>query len=145
MAGPQTPCRRVAILSFVTVAACLSTTAPLWVVEPGVIFVSGVQANVVTAPDTVAVGTSFTAVVTTLGSSSCTRAAGAHVGVSGLTATVVPFDSVPGDKHATCTSDLRAFPRDVSLTFGAAGQAAIAVAGRSEHGDTTITHPIVVR
>ena len=133
-------------VGLLAVAACLISTEAgwRWAVQPGLIAVEGVTAVGVTVPDTVQVGTSFSVVVKTFGSSSCTRPAGANVRMSGLTATFVPLDSVvEGDM--VCTSDLRAFAHSASLTLDLAGEANLAVVGRSEHGDTTLTYPIVVR
>jgi hypothetical protein len=127
-------------------AGCVFGTGPnwTWVVQPGVIGANGLALDVVSSPDTVQTAVSFTVIVRTFGSSSCTRPAGADVTVSGLTATVVPLDSVvEGDM--VCTSDFRSFPHDASLTFAGPGEARLAVAGRGDHGDTTITYAIVVR
>jgi hypothetical protein len=139
-------CQLVGSFALFAVAACVFVTEPEWTVQPGLIGVGGVGADdVVTAPDTVGAGTSFVVVVRTFGSSSCTRPAGADVTLSGLMATVVPLDSVPGGRDVICTSDLRAFPRNVSLIFSARGQGTVAVTGRGNYGDTTITHHVVVR
>jgi hypothetical protein len=126
-------------------AACVSVTEPDWIVQPGQIGGGGVEAYVVTGPDTVTAGIPFVVIVQTFGSSSCTRAAGADVTLSSLTATIVPLDSVPYRRDAICTMDLRAFPRNVSVTLRPAGPGTVAVAGRGAHGDTTITHRVVVR
>jgi len=138
--------RVLGIAGLLAGAGCRIETGPRWswIVQPGLIAIEGVVADGVTAPDTVEADASFTVVVKTFGSSSCTRPAGAKVTVSGLTATVAPLDSVvTGD--ADCTSDLRSFSHSASLTLGGAGEAAVAVVGRSEHGDTTLTYRIVVR
>ncbi|GIW53079.1 MAG: hypothetical protein KatS3mg081_2434 [Gemmatimonadales bacterium] len=137
---------RVLLAVPLAAAACVWGTGPDWVVVPGFIGVGslGVPLEVLSAPDTVNAGEPFNIVVTTFGSSSCTRAAGANSSVSGLSASIVPLDSVlRGD--VVCTDDLKPFPRDVSLTFGTAGQGLIAVTGRSRVGDTTVTRSIVVR
>ena len=123
---------------------CPFDTGPgwTWVVQPGLIAVDGLDP--VSGPDTVQRGASFTLVVKTFGSSSCTRPAGADVAVSGLTATVIPMDSVvTGD--AICTADLRSFPHNATLVFGQPGEATLIVVGRGAKGDTSITYPIVVR
>jgi len=138
-------CKLVGSFALLAGAACVLVTEPDWIVQPGRIGGGGMEADVVTGPDTVTAGTSFVVVVRTFGSSSCTRAAGADVTLSNLMATIVPLDSVPYRRDAVCTMDLRAFPRNVSLTLGPTGLGTVAVTGRGNHGDTTITHRVVVR
>jgi hypothetical protein len=138
--------RRLLLVVPLVAGACLSSTGPDWVVVPGFIGVAslGVPLEVVSAPDTVNAGEPFNVVVTTYGSSSCTRAAGANSSASGLSASIVPLDSVlRGD--VVCTADLHPFPRNVSLTFATAGQGLIAVTGRGRTADTTVTRSILVR
>jgi len=144
-AGPRGPARGLGSLAGLAVTACLLATGPDWVVEPGYIGLSGWMTDVITAPDTVDAGTSFTAVVLTFGSSSCTRPAGARVDLSSLRANVVPLDSVLRGKNVICTTDLAAFHHPVSLRFAIPGQGTIAVTGRGDRGDTTLTRSVVVR
>ena len=78
-------------------------------------------------PDTVAAGVSFTARVTTFGSSSCTQPDGATVRVAGAVAEITPYD-----RRATggvCTADIHPFPRDVQLRFASPGPAVVRVRG----------------
>lgn len=73
-----------------------------------------------------------TAVVTTYGSGSCVRPAGARVSVNGLTAEVVPYDSIA--IVGACTDDLRSYPREVRIQFDRAGDAVVIVKGRTLSG-----------
>ena len=145
MTGPRSGWKRLGTLGFLAAGGCILTTSPDWVVTSGFIGVSGIPVEVISSPDTVAAGVSFIVVVTTFGSRTCTRPAGADVTVSGLIASVLPLDSIPRRGDTVCTRDLSSFPRNVSLTFGTAGQGVISVTGRGDHGDTTIGRPIAVR
>ena len=80
-------------------------------------------------PANATAGVSFEITVTTVGSSSCTRADGASVAVSGLVADVTPWDLV-APVGAVCTDDLAPFPRRVTLRFSGAGTATIRLHGR---------------
>jgi hypothetical protein len=80
------------------------------------------------APDTVTAGVPFTVVVTSFGSSSCTRPDGATLSVDGAVANITVWDRV--QVSGGCTDDLRAFPRDVTVQFSGAGTARIRVTGR---------------
>jgi hypothetical protein len=136
----------IGVAALLAAAGCFLDTGPgwHWAVQPGTVAVDHFNSDVLSSPDTVVAGTPFTVVVNTFGSSSCTRPAGSNATLSGLTATVVPLDSVVvGDM--VCTSDLRSFPHSVSLTFGAPGDATVAIAGRGDHGDTTLIYAIAVR
>jgi len=80
-------------------------------------------------PASVRRGVAFTATVTTYGSSSCTRADGAEVTVSGLLAEVTPYDRKA--IGSLCTTDVASFPRPVTLRFDEAGDAVVRVQGFS--------------
>lgn len=80
-------------------------------------------------PASVQRGVAFTATVTTTGSSSCTRADGAEVTVSGLLAEVTPYDRKA--IGSLCTTDVAQFPRPVTLRFDQAGDAVVRVQGFS--------------
>lgn len=81
-------------------------------------------------PASVQRGVAFTATVTTIGSSSCTRADGAEANVSGLLAEVMPYDR-KATGGVPCTADLASFPRPVTLRFDQAGDAVVRVHGYS--------------
>jgi hypothetical protein len=83
--------------------------------------------RVITAPDTVRVATPFTVTVTTFGSSSCTQPAGATLTVTGLVATITPYDLF--STGGGCTGDIAPRPHPVKLVFGFAGRATIRVRG----------------
>jgi hypothetical protein len=82
-------------------------------------------------PGSVRRGVSFTATVTTFGSSSCIRPDGASVRIDGLTAEITPYDR-RAPRNSACTADLHPFPRPVELRFDQAGEALIRVRGRSD-------------
>ena len=97
-------------------------------------------------PDTVSAGASFTAEVTTFGSSSCTRAAGAEVSSEGRVAEIVPFDFEATGANVVCTDDLRAFSRLVQLRFSTVCEAVVRVRGVDLWGaPATRERRIVVR
>ena len=78
-------------------------------------------------PATLRRGVAFSATVATVGSSSCTRADGAEVTVTGLLAEVTPYDRKA--IGSVCTPDLAQFPRPVTLRFDQAGDAVVRVHG----------------
>lgn len=88
-------------------------------------------------PDTVAAGTSFTARVTTYGSSSCTRPDGVSTRVAGAVAEIIPYDV--RETRGACTADIHPFPRDVQLRFATPGPAVVRVIGsRSSSVERTV-------
>jgi hypothetical protein len=88
-------------------------------------YTSGLR--VITAPDTVRLATPFTVTVNTFGSSSCTQPAGATLVVTGLVATITPYDL--SSEGGGCTGDIAPRPHRVQLAFGVAGRATIRVLG----------------
>lgn len=91
-------------------------------------------------PDTVDAGVAFQATVTTMAPSSCWRADGATVGVTGLTAEIVPYDlTTAGDVCPT----IPIYPtHTVSVTFDQAGLATVRARGRQS--DTGVDTPALV-
>jgi hypothetical protein len=92
------------------------------------------------APAEARQGVPFEITVTTYGSGSCTRPDGAETSVTGLLATVRPFDLERRGPNVACTADLRAYPRPVTLRFDEPGQATIRVIGaRGEQVEQQLT------
>jgi hypothetical protein len=87
----------------------------------------------IVAPDTVQVGSWFTATVHTFGSS-CTKPDGVELTLRPSEAQVTPYDlvSIPTDSRSVCTADLRAHPHPVELRFTRAGPAVIVALGQVE-------------
>jgi hypothetical protein len=111
-------------------AGCSSPTGPDTRRVIGVIARSSFPTIV--APDTVQVGTWFTATVHTFGSSTCTTPDGVELTLTPSEAHVTPYDLVPGpDSRAVCTMDLRPHPHPVELRFTRAGPAIIVVLGEA--------------
>ena len=94
----------------------------------GLIDEAGTSFDALVVPDTVRAGIPFTVTVSTFGSS-CLRPDGADAQVLALTANVTPYDVAP-PSGSVCTADFRAFPRAVTLTFGAPGGAVVRLHGR---------------
>ena len=94
----------------------------------GLIDEAGTSFDALVVPDTVRAGIPFTVTVSTFGSS-CLRPDGADAQVLGLIANVTPYDVAP-PSGSVCTADFRAFPRAVTLTFGAPGDALVRLHGR---------------
>ena len=121
---------------------CTLFTSPEWVLVRGYIDPE-LLGGVLVLPDTVQVERAFGAVVTTYGSSTCTRPNDATVTVNGHTAEIVPYDSVPApDSNAVCTTDVRAFPPSVTLRFRASGVGTVRVIGRD---DVSVTRTVIVQ
>jgi len=95
----------------------------------GLIDEAGTSFDALVVPDTVRAGIPFTVTVSTFGSS-CLRPDGADTQVIGLIANVTPYDVGP-PSGSVCTADFRAFPRVVTLTFGAPGDAVVRLHGRA--------------
>jgi hypothetical protein len=89
--------------------------------------------------DSVAAGAPLRVVVRTYGGG-CVFQGYTRAVVTGLQATVEPYDSVyaPGENEA-CTAELRHYLHETSVTFDAAGAATIRVTGRREPEGSTIT------
>ncbi len=125
-------------------AAVLECTLPTrseWLLVRG--YIDPELGEVLVLPDTVQVDRAFGAVVTTFGSSTCTRPNGATVTVTGHTAEIVPYDSVPApDSQMLCTDDLRAFPRTVTLRFRASGVWTVRLLGRD---DVSVNRTVIVQ
>lgn len=135
--------RRLAVPALLLLAACEGLADPAARRVPGVIDTGGGGDRSLAVPDTVAAGAPFTATVTTFGSSSCTRPAGAELEVRGLVAEVVPYDR-DATRAQVCTDDLRPFPRDVAVRFAAPGRATVRVRGRDLQGRPAVVEARVV-
>ncbi len=123
------------------VLECTLPTRPEWLLVRGNI--NPEFGEVLVLPDTVQVDRAFGAVVTTFGSSTCTRPNGATITVNGHTAEIVPYDSVPApDRNLVCTADLRAFPRTVTLRFRASGVWTVRLIGRD---DVSVNRTVIVQ
>ncbi len=90
----------------------------------------GVPRPGVTAPDTVAAGTPFPVVVTTVGPTVCWVAAGAQVEMQPGLAAITPLDYTPEDDWTACGDSLLELARTVSVTFPQPGEAVLRVHGR---------------
>ena len=132
-----------AALAALLVCACSPFTDPSgWSRVIGTVNPSLSSIQMVNLPTEASVNVPFTVTVTTLGSSSCTRADGTDVDANGLAVTITPYDRVapPG---TACTRDLRAFPHPVELRFASAGEARINVIGRDGNG-STVSYEVVI-
>jgi hypothetical protein len=126
------------------VAACSSPTGEdEWQRVIGTIAPMFSSQQLLFIPEGITAGRPFTITVTTVGSSTCTRVAGADVAVTGAFATVTPYDRVPRG-GVGCTRDLRGFPRDVTLTLPTAGAAVIRIRGRGFDGGAEQTYEVAV-
>ncbi len=124
------------------VLQCTLLTGPEWVLVRGYIEAETLG-QVLVLPDTVQVDRAVEAVITTFGSSTCTKPDGAVVTVTGHTTEIVPYDLVPApDSRVNCTDDLRAFPRTVTLRFRESGVWTVRLIGR---GDVSVTRTVIVQ
>jgi hypothetical protein len=137
--------RGFAATALLLLNACAAATGPGWSREIGYLVVDDPHLPTLQLPDSVAAGIDFTAVVTTYGSSSCTRAADVEIELGEREARLVPYDFMP-PPGTPCTRDLRGFPREVVLRFAAPGDAVVRVVGRTFRGDTvSVRRTVVVR
>jgi hypothetical protein len=137
--------RRVMVAGVLLLAGCSTGTGPdgwqrvVGRMEPGL---SSIQA--VLLPAEAVVDVPFEVTLSTVGSSSCTRADGALASVAGRTAVITPYDLV-APAQTPCTRDLRAFPRTVPVTLTSAGEGLIRIQARGAEGRPTtfdVTIPV---
>lgn len=144
--------------------ACSSSTAPGESRVMGILEMeSGVQGSlapsaasdassrtVITAPDSVEAGVSFTAIVTTIGLSGCWEAAGEEIELDRNLAVVVPYDLNGMRDGVACTGALIELPHPVELQFAEPGEATLRVRGRKvfqeniERADTVVLEKRIV-
>ena len=132
-----------ALASVAWLSACDGLTAPTTTRVVGVIGLGDSRTVVLEAPDSMRLGEATQVRVTTYGSGSCTRAAGAELRVTGLVAEITPIDRE--QRSGACTSDLRSYARDVGVRFDVAGVATIRVRGRSQYRASDGRDSLVVR
>jgi hypothetical protein len=93
--------------------------------------------QMVQAPISVGAGEPFSVVVSTLGSSTCTRADGATVTMDGDLAVLTPYDRV-APAGTGCTRDLVAFPRRTTVRFAQTGVGRLQIQGQDGRGQPII-------
>ena len=118
--------------------ACRSSSGPDWERVVGVVPGTGSSGAALDAPPTAYAGDVVTVTVHTVGSSTCTRAAGAEVLYRGTVAEITPYDWTP-PAGTGCTGDRAGFPRPVELRFPSMGSYTIRVSGRAESGELAAT------
>jgi hypothetical protein len=128
--------RPLLALPLLLLAACVLPTDPGWERVVGEIAPEFSSSQTLAAPREAVAGMPFTVTVTTVGSSSCTRPAGASVRVTGLVAEITPMDE-QATRAQLCTLDLSPFPRPVTLRFTTPGEAVVRVLGRGFAGQSS--------
>jgi hypothetical protein len=120
------------------VAACAAPgttdTSADWERRIGVVEPALSSIQMLKLPPEVRVGEPFTVTVRTLGSSSCTRAAGMDVASEGLSVELTPYDEYARNP-AACTDDLHAFEHTARVTVAVAGQARVRLHARALTGE----------
>jgi hypothetical protein len=110
----------------------------------GTIDAGATLADVIQGPASGSVGERLEFTVSTFGNS-CISSRGAHVVVSGLQATVTPYDR---EYHGplACLDYLKAYPRTVTVVFTRSGNATVRVQGRSFYrsGLVGVDHAVTV-
>jgi hypothetical protein len=136
---------KIAFLSTILVlvlAVCVAPAASRWQARLGTI---EPDLRPLELPEEIRAGLEFTVTVRTVGSSSCTAAAGVESAVEGMRAVIRPIDRVAPD-GSICTMDLASFPRQVTLVFPTPGEGEIVVVAHSLQGDTVAyALPVEVR
>jgi hypothetical protein len=95
----------------------------------------------ISVQDSAVVGQPLGITVRTLGSDGCWRGDGTDMEVSGLTATITPYDVDRETRGTACTQMLVEITHTANLTFGLPGEAHISIRGR----DGTVTRTVTVR
>ena len=93
----------------------------------------------VTVPQTVAAGVPFTVRVSSYGGG-CVRSGGTDVSGQGNTVDVRPYDLRTTGENVVCTSDLKMYDHDVTLSLPTPGTGTIRIHGRRLPGD----EPVVI-
>jgi hypothetical protein len=119
--------RRVLPLTATVVLAGCSD--PDWTRVVGTLNLGTERTIIATAPTQVAAGEEFVLTVATVGSSSCTRADGNDLTVSGSVARFVPYDEVPTDDRG-CIRNEAPFPHTDVLSFPQPGTSTVWVVGK---------------
>jgi hypothetical protein len=142
-------------LLVVAAALLLGACDTFYIDSDGIVIIGWVRADVpvtesIAAPDTVAAGEPFDAVVYSYGSTTCATPVRADVAMDGLVARVTPYVRVPDDPGTVCTEDESPRPHPVRLTFPAAGAGVIELHGRAADeagtvGPVVISRTIVIR
>lgn len=133
----------IALFGFVLLSGCdgdtsglgLDNDGPVTVVKPGIIQQRVGGEVDVTLPTEAAVGEPVSITVRSFGNG-CFQEAETTASVDGLSAVVVPFDSIRVD--VACTEQLRVFEHVATLTFSRAGVASVAIVGRRWPDDRVI-------
>jgi hypothetical protein len=103
--------------------------------------------RVVETPDTVRAGRAFLVTINTFGGSGCGSPAGVDLVVTGLLASVTPYDRVPRSDSAVhwgCPADFSPRPHPVRITFPTAGLGVIRVRGRDGWRSRIVERKVVV-
>lgn len=96
----------------------------------------------VEAPDTVEAAQRFTVTVTTRGPDGCWQKERTAATISGLTATIIPYDVDTGSSGAACPQEPVEIAHIAELTFDQTGTALIRIRGRD---GTDREHEVVVQ
>ena len=110
----------------------------------GVLFDGSLEFAVV-VPDSVILGESFTVVVVTVGSSSCTRIESTRVDIRGNEATITPYDTYK--TRGDCTADEHWFRHEATIRFMERGEATIFVRirrGWADPGPAVVSRSVQV-
>jgi hypothetical protein len=136
------------LLLALTVSSCMLPTEPRSTRVIGILSQSSNQAPV-EVPEAVARGSDLRVTVTTWGTNTCWKEAGANVHVQGNVAEIVPYDLEPTDRRYACGDAMIDLPREVTLRFDAPGTAVVRVRGRETNAsvgaDVTVEKEIVVQ
>jgi hypothetical protein len=110
----------------------------------GLIDNGGMAVDPLVVPDTVRAGVTFTATVSTFGSTACIRPDRSQVQGTDLRADVTPYDSV-WSGSPPCLPGWEGYPRSVDLTFATPGSALVRLHGRGFTGDLAFEKTVTVR
>ena len=115
-----------------------------WSQAVGFVDNGGTALDALTVPDSIRAGVTFTATVSTFGSTGCIRPDRSQVLASGPQADITPYDSV-WSGSPPCLPGWQGYSRSVELTFAAPGSALVRLHGRGFGGDLTFERTVTVR
>jgi hypothetical protein len=132
-------------LIILSLAGCSEVSGPEFARRLAVIEAGEINPVEVEVPTAASQGVGFEVAVTSYGGG-CTDPAGTDVEVSGLVATVEPYQLVPVDDDTPCPRDFREARHVAQVRFDQAGTGTIRFRGVSETGDAiTVERTVVVQ
>ncbi len=129
--------RIAAVFALAMIGPCSEPTEPGWTRVLGLIVDDSQGMSSLVLPAQADRGTPVTIVVSSWGSSSCTRADGYDLTVRPERVEIHIFDRI-APPHTACTEDFGNFPRSITLNFPQPGNIEVKLVGRGFDGQPKV-------